>query len=166
MLYWLGYGLDDPEFYSQQGQEIFLFSKTSRLALRHISCSVQRISLVPIPGSSGRGLIAYPCLVSRLRKTGTVCLLLYTLIVRRGKPLLLPLPLGIFPGLSGECICCSVKVKGCPYNAVQEWRVIGGTALPILNLGAKWVSVITAIPLPLCLWERTQLSIAQEAGWH
>jgi hypothetical protein len=88
------------------------------------------------------------------------------LIVWRGKPLLLPLPLGIFSGLSGECICYNVRVKGCPYNSVQERRVVGGTALPILNLGAKWGSVITAIALPLCLWERTQVSITQEAGWH
>ena len=79
----LGYGLDGPEFETQQSQEIFLFSRTSRLALEPSRPHIQGVSAF-FPGGGGkitRGvmLTGNMHLAPRLRISGAILLCLHIL---------------------------------------------------------------------------------------
>jgi len=55
LVYWQGHGLDDSEFSSQQGWDIFPVSKTFRLPLRPSHPPIQWVLFFP-QGSSGQSV--------------------------------------------------------------------------------------------------------------
>ena len=71
---WLCYGLESPGFKSRQEQEIFVFSKLSRMALGVSPRSVQKLSGFYVVGVKRRGMkfATYLHLVPRLRMSGVV----------------------------------------------------------------------------------------------
>jgi len=51
------------------------------------------------------------------------------------------------------------------YHATKTYWRTGGIAPSILNLGSRWIQVVTFTPQPLYLGEITPIPTGEKAGW-